>query len=271
MKITKIFALYILSISFSCFANIYQINNIDDIKPYLHNVGLRQLVIFDVDDVLIQPKDQLLKSCNKKHLNNLMKDSETKYSHEEFENIWSIMWNSHEVQFVDPTVIKIIYDLQESGTTTIALTKANTGKYGVIESIEKHRVKQLHDLGIQFHALIEDKIYTSLQCKYYLGNPSHYQGIFFTCGLEKQLVLELAIQDIGYIPEKIIFIDDHIDNLENIFNYCKLNNIKFVGLHYVAVSKLPVNHIDLDIIKQQINVLHINKKWLPDSHFHQIL
>jgi len=267
MKIIRTFLACVLSVSFNCFANIYEINSIDKISFHLQNVGRNQLVIFDVDDVLIHPKDQLLRSCNKVHLNNLIKDSETKYSSDVSESIWSIMWNSHEVQPVEPSIAKIIHDLQESGVTTIALTKANTGKYGVIDSIEKHRVKQLHELGIMFRPLINDKYYTSLQCKHCLGNPSHYQGIFFTCGLQKQLVLELAIQDIGYVPEKIIFIDDHMENLENISEYCKLNNIEFIGLHYVVVAKFPMKQIDLGIVKQQINALNVDKKWLPDSHF----
>lgn len=271
MKIIRIFLLCVLLVSFNCFANIYEINSIDEMNPHLQSIGLNHLVIFDVDDVLIHPKDQLLRSCNKAHLNNLIKDSETKYSRDVSESIWSIMWNSHEVQFVEPSVAEIIHDLQAAGVTTIGLTKANTGKYGIIESIEKHRVKQLQELGIKFKALIEDKNYLSLQCKHCLGTPSHYQGIFFTCGLQKQLVLELALQDIGYIPERIIFVDDHIENLENISEYCKLNNIEFVGLHYVMVARAPIKQIDLEVVTQQINLLHTDKKWLPDSHFYQIL
>lgn len=248
-------------------AEIIEIRDISIFEEKLREVDTDCLIILDVDDVLIYPKDQLLRSQNKTLFNELYEESKKKYNLEEVEEIWSIAWDAHDVNLVDTRLPRIIIDAQNRDLHIIALTKANSGSYGKISSIEKHRVDMLkrvniwlqHNKNINFN-----DAYRKLRCTDSINNPSYYEGVIFTCGINKDIALDIYLKNDLNRYKKIIFLDDKYENLKHIESYCQKKDIQFIGFHYTAVQNLPKNNIDIDAIKTQVDILQKKRIWLND-------
>jgi hypothetical protein len=138
MKKIIVFIFMILTSCYNtCFAEIIQTNEIKVIEESVNSNDADILVIFDVDEVLIMPKDQILQSPHREYINKL--DTFLFASEQESENLWSIIFDQRPSIPVDPKMINMMATLQSKGIKVIALTHAMTGKFGYITSMKDWR------------------------------------------------------------------------------------------------------------------------------------
>ncbi len=269
-KVTNFLLLYILSLFIKpdlANATIIETNDISIFEAEVHNANAECLIVLDVDDVLIYPKDQLLRSENKKLLQKMYEESKNKYGSKEVEKIWSIVWDAHEVNLVDARLPRIIMEAQDRGLNIIALTKADSGVYGKISSIEKHRVDMLKRANIWFTMDTQvnfNDAYKNLRCADGINHPSYYEGVIFTCGINKDIALDIYLKNDPSRYKKIIFLDDKYENLKHVEGYCQKNSLQFMGFHYTVIQNLPKRDVNIDAIKMQVDTLYKKRIWLND-------
>jgi hypothetical protein len=121
------------------------------------------------------------------------------------------------------------------------------------------RAFHLHDVGIYFVDVQQGK-------RVFWGeNAGFYKGAILSGRQEKGLALLHYLEKIAqFVPSKIIFIDDHIKNVENVQKMCQEQGIAFVGFHYVA-DTLEGRVANPDIARIQFKILHEEKKWVTDD------
>lgn len=157
--------------------------------------------------------------------------------------------NKAELKLTENTIPSIFKRLHNNNVQTIGLTAQGA-------QLEHQTTKELKRLGVNFHNTITTKNFIDLE----LGTATHYNcGILFSEGRPKGRVLQRFFDLTHYKPQKIIFIDDKLHNLENVQKYAKHHGIEFIGIHYTRLSK-KVEQFDTDKAKDQL------KKNYPDLY-----
>ncbi len=148
----------------------------------------------------------------------------------------------------------------------IALTAADTGKLGQIESMEDWRIQTLNDLGFDFSNSFPDIqpiIFKDLPST---RNPATFatykKGILFSSDIPKGVVLKAFLAGIKEQFKHIIFVDDLRNNLDSVESFCQEAGLTYQGFEYTANAiSLP---LDEKRVNFQIDTLINKNKWLSD-------
>jgi hypothetical protein len=108
------------------------------------------LVIFDVDDVLFHPVDAILQTQYAKTVQSFENNIDQKYSKNEADDLYSIIWQQRDIQHVDIANLSFVNHIQSQGIKTLALTNCIIGKFGKIDFVQDWRIKELQRLGYCF-------------------------------------------------------------------------------------------------------------------------
>ena len=258
---------YFLILSFfvtinSALADIMMISDFIPLKKLLEEADQDTLVIFDVDHVLIMPTDEYTLNRHP-YRKELWKEIEGRLSKEEMKTLYGLTVSKAKWRLVDPDIIDIFTRLKERQIPSIALTSIYTGKFGNIEKLEDWRIKHLHDLGFDFVNLTPIKEEILLyELEEQDGVPMLKSGVILTAQIDKGKTLEYILRHNNYYPKTIIFIDDMLNNLESLERLSSKLKIKFYGLHYTAVSNMPIPVINKQIEKLRFQILEKEHKWL---------
>jgi hypothetical protein len=239
------------------------------------------LYIFDVDETLITYEDLLLREANREssegkklqaYFNkNCKKPNDAEYG----QYIWSQLFLQASKILIEPDIKNIISRLQKDGFFVIALTHLLTGKYGIITSLQEWRYSQLASFGIDFSksSPLDNIIFKEIQSKKSKA-PMLFKGILLTDRCSKQETLHAFLNGFksakGFLPKKIIYVDDMLSYLEDIQVLCKSLRIDFIGYHYVGSKFLP-GEFNIELAKKQINHLLSHESWLSDSKTRELL
>lgn len=79
------------------------------------------------------------------------------------------------------------------------------------------------------------------------------------------------IKTTGYIPQKITFVDDDIQNVQHIQTYCSHHKIPFIGIHYTKAKNLPIIQSDPNVFNFQYNTLLKEHRWVTYEHAIQMM
>jgi len=260
----------------TCFAEIIQTNEIKVIEESVNSNDADILVIFDVDEVLIMPKDQILQSPHREYINKL--DTFLFASEQESENLWSIIFDQRQSIPVDPKMINMMATLQSKGIKVMALTHAMTGKLGYITSMKDWRYNELIRHGYDFEKSwkgTQDKTFNGLEkssnrlASEVSSPPMFFKGIIFT-EIDKGEALEAFLSHYKLKFKKVIFIDDKKKNLESVEKTLSKLNIAFVGIEYTA-AVMQTEPLNTKRAELQFQVLGKQRKWLSDSEADALL
>lgn len=267
-SILMLFALISLTSIVPAFAHIKQTSTLSPIELALKAADSETLVIFDVDDVLITARDQILQPDHKKFLEKLNKDLKSRLSEEEAQKLWSIIWLARSDEAVDSKMISLIKEAQGKDLKVMALTNAWTGPFGDINSLEDWRIEELEGFGYTFKdswITLKSETFENLKSKDSKRFPVFKDGILFTCNLPKGDVLKAFLQYAGLSPKKIIFIDDKRKHLESVEAFSKDAGILFLGFQYTAVAEKPKTPLNEKRARYQFEALEKEYKWLNDK------
>ncbi len=223
------------------------------------------------------PKDQILKSTNRKYLDTLNKKLECSATPEAAKIFYSIIFRHRETGPVDPKMKEIINQLQDKGIKVLALTNCFTGPFGVISSMEDWRYRELSANGYHFDRSwpeLADKVFENrnneLSAKTY-SKPIFYKGIVFTSAVSKGEALSAFLSYACFNPKKIIFIDDKSKHLESVQNVALAHNIQFLGIRYMAAEHKQTDCLNKTRADLQYEILEKHKKWTSDFEANKIL
>lgn len=218
-------------------------------------------IYFDVDDTLITPKSKTFRKAPYNQMIDRIKDNKSNYdNYEEIVSNWRLQ---RKVILIDEEWVEVISKLKAK-FPIYGLTQMNTGQFGNISSVEEWRYKELKELGIEFSDNEELAIYNSGQ----KDDAIFYKGIFITGNHSKSGTLSKFSNELN--ASFIVFVDDREKHVEDVGNYCKKNNIGFLGILFDGLKNLT-GKPDPKLAEFQESHLIENAKWLEDEEAYGLM
>ncbi|MGI4775959.1 MAG: DUF2608 domain-containing protein [Janthinobacterium lividum] len=222
------------------------------------------LVLFDVDETLIQPEDTYLinehSEEGKKFRYALLK----KYSQfKDWDSIAGILLKEAKRPFIEDSITSKVESLKKRNITLLAIAGMNTGKYWPYDALEEWRYEQLKALG--FEGSYNN---TTFNIREFKKNPVFFKGIIATDLEDKGEVLGIVSDKLRRKFKLVIMFDDDINFLHSVSKECQRRNITFQGYHYQGAKKKIWNQ---ELITFQADYLVKHRKWLDDATATKIL
>jgi hypothetical protein len=243
-----------LLVTVSAFSEMRTIHSLDEISP--DEFSSKTLVMFDLDDVLIYPKDALMQNWR------------SEWKPEEM-RAWTaeedtIAWMNAQFQLMDPIGPKLLDTLQEHEIPTIGFTSFAMDQAGIVESIPAWRSWHLKELGLNFKMAKE--IVFPVQKGFV--PPSFEKGVLH-CGdfykkdkNNKGKILSLFLDWLDWTPERVVFVDDGLKHLESVREELDRRGIPFLGFHYIPKN---LDLIDEKVAELQYQTIIDHKQWISDQ------
>jgi hypothetical protein len=216
----------------------------------------QDLLVFDIDETLIQPTDSYLIHRNGmrgKLLLFLFGLCNNRFDIKEY----------HEIRFrqanrilIEPSIIATIQKLQQNEIPVIGCTAMKSGCIKTLQ-VDQWRYQDLKSLGFEGSWSNQIIMFDSLP-----GRQIFYKGCIFTDSYEKGPALEAFCKAISFKPKRIIFFDDCTTYLESVRTICDTQSIIFEGYLYQGLHTKPWN---TQLAWYQLNYLVKYKRWLPDE------
>ncbi len=261
----------------SCSPIIHTVDNLTILKQLVDQLKPENdLVIFDVDGVLIDPDDIVLRRSTKKSALVYKKffyqgSHFSRLSYETQMHLRSIIHSIQTSSLIDSTTPQLIDELQRKNIKVIALTAAFTGQRGIIESYEDWRINQLAKVGIDFSKAFPLDEPLMLQTDQHTTPILAKKGILFAGTYHaKSCTLDAFLAKINHHPQHIIFIDDKREWIDDIDAYCTLTGIQFTGLHYTGAQRMD-QAVNTAVAEFQMRHLIENEAWLNDAEVKALL
>lgn len=218
----------------------------------------KMLVIFDVDETLIQPVDSYF--VNEHTPQGRQFKEKWMLNHPEvkdWDRIASILLEEVQRPLIEPFVITEIKKLQERNIPVIACTAMNTGKVGLHDHLEKWRYNHLKSLGFEGSFSSQHFGLTGFQ-----HHPVFYKGLLATDLEEKGPIIGAFLDKISFRPEKIVMIDDKSAFIRSVKEECFKRHIHFEGYIYGGAKEKEWNQKLIDF---QSTYLLTYRHWLSDE------
>lgn len=256
-------------------SNIKEIDSLSQANSELASADQGTLVVFDMDDTLIEPEEKIFhliyRNINDfapsdtdfiKQLRHKFEKIATEKNDSEYLNkLTCAVFAKTKFIPVEQQATTIVKDLQTRGIKVVALTASNAGRFIGIERMEKWRQSNLNQVGLDFSASfnVKEIIFDSLK-KMFGFYPVFYNGILCAAGNPKGKVLAAFFEKIGWKPKKVIFFDDG-------YHHCKSVSAEMMALSlpvqcfwYRAAYKRKIK-LDHDVVKAQLD------HWIEHEEF----
>ena len=241
-----------------------QIHSFSEVAHILQTLDPDDLVVFDVDDVLIEQEDALLQSQNNIVLNSLLQQYLTLLDDDAQERLISTLYLEAKRRLIEPNVRVLIYSLQEKKIPTIALTATRIGGLGNVASIQDWRMSDLARWGIAFDQSFSQFPHFVLE-EIQSPNPSPVfkAGILFSAFYSKGKVLRAFLEKVSFRPKTVVFFDDRIENVLSVLYEMQNMGIKNVySFHYMGHNPETLDPV---IVECQVTHLMQHGHWLSDA------
>ena len=263
---SRLLAFVLFLAPLALFGKIIEIDSLAPLWQEVSTASPKTLVLFDVDETLIIPEDQILRSSATDYRNKLLWPYEKKISEKSLiEELHSIVFLARKPLIINPHSLPLIGAFQNKNCKVIALTAMNTGKFGYIPRLEEWRANELKSLGFNFTAafpqLSEIHFQEYQQITY---PPIFYQGVLCSADVSKGEALKAFLEQSGFKPDHVIFVDDLFVQLKSVESTLAALNIPFTGYHYLEASKLP-GEVNEEVVRLQFDHLYNQKEWLTDA------
>lgn len=259
------FATRVLLFAFLLILPACNIKKTDNIALVEQNATQDTLVLFDVDNTMIVAENGFNNWVNKKAISTwkpLMKKLSKNAYGERFKILLSRMGMNSKSVLVNADFPRLIKRLNGKKIKSIALTKYMPGKFGDNKNSEENRFKELKHLGIDFRPSFPKLGNFSLtELKKHKVAPVYHKGILITAKYSKGQALEAFLNRIKSWPKKIIFLDDSLDNVQDLKQLCGKKGIEYLGIHYQGAKNIPCGSSP-EVAKTQMEHLIKNGKWL---------
>jgi len=217
-------------------------------------------VFLDIDDTIIAPKSNSFRDGH--HFIDEMKKHSADYGN--FVDMLSDWRLKRRTILIGEDWPKVILKLRND-YAVYGLTKMDSGSFGKIASMEKWREKELRNLGIIF---TQNDVAQNLRIDMYKMNPTFYGGILFTGSASKSEAL-MAF-DSALSPTFVVLVDDRLEHLQDVEEFCKNNDLEFLGIHFTGAKFLPGVYRP-DIAEFQKKYLIEHSLWLEDDEAERLL
>ena len=233
------------------FSQVLEIKDIDNLTDF---VSKDTLVIFDLDNTLIETSQSLgsdqwfdysLQEIKKNNSN-------FKKAFEKMLLDYFAILHVTRMNLVEKNIPSIINKLQKNN-----YVMGLTGRSLELSFCTKMQL-QKHDIDFSKKSVSHKNLYFVINEE---KDALFKHGILFCGGCDKGICLFSVFSKINYKPKKIVFIDDKEQNLLAVKKYCEKEKIPFLGLRYNKLDK-KVGDFKKEITDLQLDDL---KKIISDS------
>lgn len=240
---------------------------IADVFDQFADIDENTLIIFDVDSTLIMSTDQYLRRNAFKKFKTEYEKSTEAFTEQEKSLLLHLLVMESPSQLMEYDFIKLLNHIDKKNACALACTAARFYHISTI-FFPDFRFNELKKLGIDFsksyNGRCQFKMYsTSNQNETGIDRGIVYTGHFLTKGL----FIEEIISFIGFMPTKIIIIDDKKKNIESF--YITLHEqypaIEFLGIHYRKIENLHDHKLQRNVFLNKIKTIVQKLKTLPQS------
>lgn len=249
--------------------NITTIDEYKEVADLFNNADASTLITFDVDDTLITAHDVTARDVH--YPIAFIVKAAMRYPwlvmRSEWERIGSLMFAQSKRFVFDPIVIKLIRRALKKDASVIALTSMQTGRMGVIPSMQEWRAHMLAQMGIDLSGQFEDHTFVQFNSpasRY----PCLYQGVLCASHEPKGKVLGAFLDYADMKPSQIISFDDNRKALRSIGQECARRGIEFKGYLYLGADRVMGDwhkRFDLKRAMVQLDYLVRYGRWVPDT------
>ncbi len=211
-KLTSLLSVIIFTVATTATAEIRQI---EKMKDALADVSVGDVVVFDIDNTILEPvqtlgSDQWFEYLVKKYEEQGQDHAQAIASSQKD---WGLVQEKTEVRLVERDTARLIRRLQLRGITVIALTA---------------RPDDLKD--VTAHQLSSAKVHIEQYEGYNNPDVVYSEGIIFSAGKNKGVILRDFLERLNIQPARLIFIDDkekNVNNMDAEFAKTQIININY--------------------------------------------
>lgn len=219
--LNKVISIFLCFVCFQLSGEIVEIKHMKELYPYLKP---DMLVVYDIDNTIIEPKQTLGSDQWFHHRIDEYKSYgfDDSYSLEMALREWMAVQNITSVKLVEEQTGDIISDLQKKGYKLIGLTTRGLG-------MSTRTIDQLERVGVNLELTAPTKD------EFYFTNGRgvlYHTGVLFTANTHKGEALRKYLQHIGLNPTSVMFINDKYSHIVPVEEFCESENIPFIGLRY---------------------------------------
>lgn len=246
-----------------------KIKSVTEAQSVLNSANKSTLVLFDVDDTLITPRSTSFRFQGNGILNPIDKLKVKKNHIQNFEELLGEWRLQRQVMLVEEHWPKVLERLKMQEAHVFGFTKMDTGKFGPILSMEDWRLSELrqYDLTFTKEVLGESFVRFWHEGSFY---ACFKEGIIFTSILNKRQALQYFLEHSPLQIDKIIFMDDRLEFVQEVESFVQSLSLKFHGFYYRGIESLE-GKANPEIIELQTQKLLEQHQWLEDEEAHMLL
>ena len=250
--------------------NITYSANYEKVREILQNVKSDDLVLFDVDETLIVPKDSCLRPSASKIFDSIFYETFKNADDEKEALLYSKWITQVEMELTDSRFPSLIDELNKK-TTVIGFTRMipGPGKCGDIPRMEDYRFQTLKKLGICMTNEVRKRGNFVLDIPLKYGREQLFKdGILYAIDPKKD-ILKQFLKQLEWKPTKVWFVDDLAKNLNGVADVCSKLGIEYEGIEYILDQrddgKLNNEKFDEKTGRFQYNYFVNHEIWLNDK------
>jgi hypothetical protein len=241
--------------------------DISSVIRVLSSIGKGTLVLFDCDDVLVTAnigvfaRNPSSTGSGRNEFGRIIHRELPDADSAKFLSMSQTVVGASPTRLLNSRMPGIVDDLQAKGIKCLVITAfPPTPAPGMLHPLE-WRSGTLQNFGYKF-----SRSWPGMPCTQLEGGPVFDRGIIYSGAIPKAQSLAAFLPHVKMTPSRIVFIDDFLENLLRMKEYCKRNRIPFTGIHYTEFSR-AVNPITPSIARSefQMMVLIKHEVWLPDE------
>jgi hypothetical protein len=204
-------------------------------------------------------------------LRSYLKESDV--SKDEFYNKIRLVLINENTYIVNQRMVDLVANLSKRNIRHMVATSYSVRPLKDTPDPMQWRIDNLHAMGYFF-----EKSWSDQNNDIFLNdfgtdhNPTFRKGILFCDIFSKGDCVRSFFEYIGWMPKKIVFIDDVLRNLSDVGEFCNENKIEYVGIEYLESqyinSRIPFSD---NLGKFQMDHLMNESIWLKDEEVHKIL
>jgi hypothetical protein len=241
-------------------------DTIEDIEKRLKVADGNTLVVFDCDEVLTTLSEQIWQARNHDFFVEWCTKNISNFSEEALYEIATSILVSSKNLLVNQRMPELVENLYRRNIKSIVLTALSMQPVAAIRDPLAWRISTLEKFGYNFKMFwpsLSDKHFKELGEEY---PPAYGSGVICCGSIPKSRCLMEFLTYANVRPDEVIFIDDKIENLEDVREQCALAKIEFLGIRYTESYQLdPTTPFCANKIKYQLTVLKEKNIWIPDS------
>lgn len=249
IKNFKAFRAFIFLFLCSCImpvaAAIHETNNISEILPHVQE---GTLLVFDLDNTLIETKQSL---GSDQWFTDYLHQQKTKGLNSEEALVHTLKYYDQvhdisDVALVDANIIQMLSKLEKEGAIILGLTTRGA-------RLKEATFRQLASVGIHFKPVKGHEAPYRLKISSKDGLVE--SGIIFVSGAHKGKSLVEYLNHLKLQPKHIVFVDDKHKNVSDVQQAVEEKGIKFTGFRYAYLDE-KVKAFNREISEIQLQYLN---------------